>query len=205
MVKRVRLSPQSTVLNPSPVLITESAEEFERFNEALHDELKPRGPLERYLVGDMAGKAWEVRRLRRVKTSLINSALRPGLQRLLEWLMPASGKGEMSFSHWQSELNRLAEQWFADGRDKKEVLETLEQFQLDENAIEAAAVRFAAPDLEKIDRLLASLESRLSKALRSLGELGGGFGRQLHANVERIIDGEILAIDGPSKNPPAAA
>jgi hypothetical protein len=84
-------------------------------------------------------------------------------------------------------------------------LKLLERFGLDEFAIEAATMLSVARDLEKIDRLLASLESRMSKALRSLAELRGGFGRQLHANVERIIDGEILALDGPSKNPPAAA
>ena len=202
MIKRVRLRPRSSVCELSPVLITESAEEFERSNDALHDELKPRGPLERYLVGDIAGKAWEVHRLRRVKTSLINSALRPGLGKLLEWLMPSGG---MDYFQWQRELNRLAEQWFGDERGKKEVLEILEQFKLDECAIEAAAVQFLASDLEKIDRLMASLEWRLNKALRSLAELRGGFGRQLHAKVERIIDGKVLALNDASKKPPPAA
>ena len=152
----------------------------------------------------MAEKAWEVRRLNRVKTSLINSALRPGLEKLLEWLRPYSG--EMIHSSWKSELNRLADQWFGAEHDKKEVLEILEQFQLDGSAIEAAAVQFLAADLEKIDRLMASQEARLNKALRSLAELrGGSVGQQLRARVDRVIDGKTLALEDASKKPPAAA
>jgi hypothetical protein len=203
MVKRIRLSPETTASNPSPVLITESAEEFERFNEDFDDELKPRGALERYLVGDMAGNAWEIHRLRRVKTSLINSSLRPGLQKLLEWLLPYSGR--MDHTQWHSGLSRLADQWFGDEHDKKKVLQILEKFKLDEPAIEAAAVRFVAQDLEKIDQLIGALERRLNKALRMLAELRGGFGRQLHAKVERIIDGKVLTLNDASKKPPPAA
>ena len=201
MVQRVR--PRSRVFNPSPVLKGESAEEFERFSDAFNDELKPRGPLERYLVADMAEKVWEIRRLHRVKTSLINSALRPGLEKLLEWLFAYTGGDH---SKWKGALNQLADKWFGDEREKKEVLEILEQFKLDEFAIEAAAVRFLAPDLEKLDRLMASQEARLSRALRLLADLRGGFiGQQLRARVDRVIDGKTLALEDVSKKPPAAA
>jgi hypothetical protein len=202
MNERVRPRLQSSVFEPSPVLITESAEEFERFHDALIDELKPRGPLERLLVGDIAEKAWEVHRLRRVKTSLINSAFRPGLENLLERLF------ELPIEYFQkrAELDRLADQWFGNERDKKEVLELLEKAKLDESAIEAAAMQIAAPDLEKLDRLMASQEARLSRALRLLADLRGGFiGQQLRARVDRVIDGKTLALENVSKKPPAAA
>jgi hypothetical protein len=203
MIKRVRPSSHCSIFDPSPVLITESAEEFKRLHDAVKDELKPRGTLERYYVAEIAEKVWEIRRLRRVKTNLINAARRQGVKELLESLIECWR--ELDYVQRGSEIYRLTEQWFGGERDKREVLEILERFGLDEFAIEAATVLSVARDLEQIDRLLASLESRLSKALRSLGEWRGGFGRQLHANVERIIDGEILALDGPSKKPPAAA
>jgi hypothetical protein len=195
MIERVR--PKSRV--PSPVLITESAEEFERFHDAFNDELSPRGPLERHLVGHMAEKVWEIRRLNRVKTTVINAALRRGLNALL------LDRGDPR--QWQNPLNTLVNRLCSDERDKKGVLKIVEQvIKLDESAVEAAAIQLIAADLEKIDRLIASQESRLGKDLCLLAELRGGLGRQLHAKVERIIDGKVLALDDASKkSPPSAA
>ncbi len=42
----------------------------------------------------------------------------------------------------------------------------LNYFELDESAIEAEAIRRSAADIELLDKLLASLESRRDKALR---------------------------------------
>ena len=167
----------------------ESAEEFERFHDAFKDELKPRGIVEVHLVADMAEKAWEIRRYRRVKTNLINSARRPGVKKLLESLIERSR--ELDYTQRETEIYRLTEQWFSDESDKNEVLEIFERFGLDEFAVEAAAMRTAARDLEKLDRLMASQEARLSKALRLLADLRGGFiGQQLRARVDRFIDGK---------------
>ena len=151
MIKRVRPTNHPTAFSPSPVLKGESAEAFEGLHDALNEELKPRGILEALLVADMAEKAWEIRRYRRVKTNLINSARRPGVKKLLESVVEYSS--EQVYSRWQNEIYRLTEQWFSDESDKNEVLEIFERFGLDESAVEAAAMRIAAPDLEKLDRL----------------------------------------------------
>jgi hypothetical protein len=160
MTEPVRLETASSIFDPLPVLITESAERFEQLYDSLHDELKPRGLLERHYVTDIADKAWEIRRLRRVKANLINSAMRRGLIRLLQDL---NDHPEILTSDWLRQLGELADKWFGDERGKKELLEILEQFNLDASAIEAAAVRFLDADLEKIDRLMASQESRLKQ------------------------------------------
>lgn len=197
MIRRRRVT-NETLFRLSPALITEFAEEFERLHDAFKDELKPRGAIEYLLLADIAEKAWEVRRLRSVKVNLINCSFRDGLKALL---MQVSERPDYKF---RDDTDRLATQWLAG--DKKEVLEMLECCRLDEHAIEAAAVQSAAPKLEMIDRLMASAESRLSKAVRTLAELRGGLGRQLHATAERIIDGKVLALDNASKQSrPAAA
>ena len=84
-------------------------------------------------------------------------------------------------------------------------METLAAFKLDENAIEAEAMSIRAAYLETFDRLLASQERCLYKAVRSLAEFRGGLGRHLHATVERMIDGEVLSLGNASKKPPPAA
>ena len=66
-------------------------------------------------------------------------------------------------------------------------------------------MRIAAPDLRMFDRLEESGERRLHKSLRLLGDYRSGLGRQLHAAVERVIDGEVLALANTAKKPPAAA
>lgn len=206
MVKRAqpRSSPPPTFFGPLPVLISESAEEFERFHSAWNNELKPRGPVERHLVDGMVENAWDICRLRRIKTSLVNSAWREGVKKLLEWLMPVAGS-EMDLHQWLDEIDRLAGQWFGDESHKNEVLEILKHFGLDGAAVEAAAMKVAAPDLEKIDRLMALREARLYKGLGLLAELRGELGEQLHAKVNRVIDGKVIALEAASKKPPATA
>jgi hypothetical protein len=104
------------------------------------------------------------------------------------------------------QLGALADQWLGNERGRKEVLETLKGFKLDEYSIEAAAMRFAAPGLEKLDRLMASQEMRLSKALRLLADLrGGSVGQRLRARVDRVIDGKTPALEAASKKGPSKA
>ena len=116
MIKRVRPTNHPMAFSPSPVLKGESAEAFEGLHDALNEELKPRGIVEALLVAAMAEKAWEIRRYPRVKTNLINSARRPGLKRLLEFVVECSS--EQAHFHWQNEIYRLTEQWFSDESDK---------------------------------------------------------------------------------------
>jgi hypothetical protein len=214
------------LLMPSPVLFTESAAEFNNFHDALKDELKSRGVLDHLLITDIAELAWEIRRYRRGKASLINSAILSALKKLLlpiirrqvteeqaaEGLLPK--RSDAFEFHWpteaeleaesevEGEADRLAHQWFVDKSAKKQIFEMLRKHKLDEYAIETEAMRIVAPDLERLDRILSSLEWRLNKALRSFADYRSGLGRDLHAAVERVIDGEVLALDNPAKKPP---
>jgi hypothetical protein len=211
------------LLMPSPVLLTESAAEFNDFYDALKDELKSRGIVDPLLITDIAELAWEIRRYRRSKASLINSAILSALRNLLRPIIQRHAQGPVpkrsgvlelyspteaelkAASDVEREANRLAHQWFVDENAKKQIFEMLGENKLDEYAIETEAMRIVAPDLERFDRVLASLEWRLNKALRLFAEYRSGFGRDLHAGVQRVIDGEVLALDNSTKKPPSAA
>jgi hypothetical protein len=86
-------------------------------------------------------------------------------------------------------------------------LEQLEYFELDEAVIATEAIRLCGSDLHQTDQMLASIQWRYKKALRFLAKFRGGFGRQLRANLERIIDGKGLALEDKSvkKTPPDEA
>jgi hypothetical protein len=193
----------AALLPKTPLLITESADEFGRIYAALSHEIRPHGIVEQIYVDDIARLVWEIRRLRRCKASIINLAFRAALEKLAAQFLRDPGQSEY---HVKGEAEELAEGWFSKDSAKKKMAELLSYFRLDESAIEAEAIRRSAADIELLERLLTSLESRRDKALRRIAEYRGDLGRQTRNAAERIIEGEALALeDGSSARPPEAA
>jgi hypothetical protein len=106
----------------------------------------------------------------------------------------------------EGEAQTLAQAWFTDQEAKKEVSEILSRFDLDESAIEAEAVRRSSSDLEVLDRMLTSLESRRNKALGCVAEYRASLAQQLRDSADRIIDakGVLRLEDGATKRSTAA-
>src|SRR5262245_26838519 len=126
-----------TLLPRLPLLITESAEEFDALRDAFEREIKPRGIIERMYVHDICSIVWEILRLRRCKVVIINAAFRKALEELLVQLLREPGQHDWEVRH----AAPLAQEWFMDQEAKKQVLEILGRFDLDESAIEAEAIR----------------------------------------------------------------
>jgi hypothetical protein len=192
-----------TLLPKLPLLITESAEEFDALRDAFEQEIKPRGIIEQMYVHDMSAIVWEILRLRRCKVVVINSAFRSALQDLLTQLLKEPGQYDW---HVQNEAQALAQGWFTDKEAKKQVSEILSRFDLDESAIEAEAIRRSSADLELLDRMLTSLESRRNKALGCVAEYRASLAHQLRESADRIIDGkDVLRLEHPSSERSTAA
>jgi hypothetical protein len=183
MVQRIRI--QTALLPKPPLLISESAEEFDAVYEALEREIRPRGIIEQMYLADISSIIWEILRLRRCKAVIVNAARRTALQNLLYRLLEVPGADS-------EEAEYLALAWFTDREAKKQVSEVLGQFGLDELAIEAEAIRCVSSDLELLDRMLASLESRRDKALRRVAEYRGSLARQLRESADRMIEGQVV-------------
>jgi hypothetical protein len=75
-------------LSKAPLLPSESSEDFESLYAALEEEIKPRGIIERLYLEDFAHIVWEIWRLRRCKSAIINRAFRPALQDLILQALP---------------------------------------------------------------------------------------------------------------------
>jgi hypothetical protein len=196
--------PAAMALLPNtPLLITESADEFDRICAALSHEIRPNGIIEQMYVADIAQLAWEILRLRRCKALIINLAFRGALEELAVQLLRNPGQSKFQL---KDEAEKLAEAWFSEDSAKEKISQLLNYFDLDESAIEAEAIRRSAADIELLDRLLTSLESRRDKALRRIAEYRGDLGRQMRNAAERIIEGKALALeDRSSARPPEAA
>src|SRR5215475_125635 len=186
-----------------PLLISESADEFDALRDAFEREIKPRGIIEQMYVHDISSIAWEILRLRRCKVVIINSAFRSALQNLLKQVLRQPGQSEYEV---RGEADALAEAWFTDQEAKKQVSEILSRFELDESAIEAEAIRKSSSDLELLDRMLASLESRRNKALGCVAEYRASLGQQLRESADRIIGGKgVLQLEDAASRRSTAA
>ena len=100
-----------TLLPKLPLLITESADEFDALRDAFEREIKPRGIIEQMYVHDISSIVWEILRLRRCKVVIINSAFGGALQSLLEQLLRQPGQSEYDVA---DEAEALAQAWFTD-------------------------------------------------------------------------------------------
>jgi hypothetical protein len=186
-----------------PLLITESADEFDALRDAFEQEIKPRGVIEQMYVHDICAIVWEILRLRRCKVVIINSAFRSALQDLLTQLLKQPGQHSWDV---EDEAEALAQTWCTDQEAKKQVSEILSRFNLDESAIEAEAIRKSSADLELLDRMLTSLESRRNKALGCIAEYRASLAHQLLERADRIIDGkDVLQLEHPSDKRSTAA
>src|SRR5262249_3593548 len=181
------------LLPKSPVLITESADEFDALRDAFEQEIKPHGIIEQMYVHDICTVVWEILRLRRCKVVIINSAFRTALEHLLPQLL----KQPRHYEHdVRDEAQELAHAWFTDEEAKKQVSEILSRFGLDESAIEAEAVRRSSSNLELLDRMLTSSESRRDKALCCVAEYRTSLAHQLQESADRIIEGkDVLRLE----------
>jgi hypothetical protein len=188
-----------------PLLMTENADDFEAIGNALNREIRPSGIIEQIYVADIAQLVWEILRLRRCKTGVVNAAFRAALEELAVQCLRDPGKSKHDF-RLRNEAEAMAKAWFANQTARRKVSKLLNYFHLDESAIEAEAIRASARDLEQLNRLLASLESRRDKALRRIAEYRAEFARQVRDAAERVIDGKALALEDTSgtKTPAAA-
>ena len=164
---------QVALLATSSLLITESADEFAALLAALQQEIKPNGIIEQIYLDDLAAIVWEIQRLRRYRTGIVNNAFRAALQKLLKHLLLTPDI--LSRIESEARASALADDWFTSQRGKKEVLAILRRFDLDEAAIEAEAIRLSWSDIELVDKMQMSLRSRLDKALLSVACLPGRF------------------------------
>ena len=190
------------VLLKLPLLTSESADEFDALRDAFEREIKPRGIIEQMYVHDISAIVWEILRLRRCKVIIINSAFRSALENLLVQLRQP---GQQDFQA-RDPARELAQAWFTDQDAKKQVSEILAGFDLDESAIEAEAIRRSSSDLELLDRMLTSLESRRNKALGCVAEYSASLAHQLRESAERIIDGKgVLRLEDAASERSTAA
>ena len=188
------LSPSSELqlFSKTPLLITELSEEFAALAAALTEEIQPRGIVERIYINEIAALVWEIQRLRRCKTVIVNTAFKDALSDLVYYL---AGEPEVGTAkrEW---VDNACRDWFSKPEARKEVSDLLEQFHLDKSAIEAEAIRGEFQDLETLDRMLTLQKLRFNKAFRAIADYRDSFANQLREVSNRVIEADpVIQLD----------
>jgi hypothetical protein len=180
----------NSILFPSPVLITERQEEYDKLLEALTQELAPRGIVEKLSVADIANLVWEILRLRRCKTAILDMASKDAVQHIL--CRPGYTDADLDWAKIASAV------WLTHAGYREDIIEHLEASGLDESAIEAETMRRVAHDLEMLDTTMASLEMRFQKALRAIADYRETFANQARMASNRLIEATpVIQLEKP--------
>jgi hypothetical protein len=126
---------------------------------------------------------------------MVNSASFEALKEILEQvLLREDFDGDhLAYRHAAEDI---AHKWFSNKRTRAYVAKLLRKFHLDESAIEAAAVRSCAEDLERLDRRLTLAEIRRDKALRFIFDYRQSRGKyinQSNRNLEHEQMPQLIA------------
>ena len=180
----------------TPVLITESVDEFVALRRQLYDEIRPNGIIERGWVDDLAAVIWEIMRLLRIKAEILNGAVYTALQSILKQVWSEDFENLVVRNR---AIEDLAWQWLGNDSDAKaKVAELLGQHQLDETAFEAEAFRIRAEDLDKLDYMLSRAELRREKLLTAIAAFRQELGRLVRQVSDQLIEpvepGQVVAI-----------
>jgi hypothetical protein len=114
-------------------------------------------------------------------------SFRPALEKLLARLLRKPTDIFPMSRERQLDIDTMMRQWMFEEPEKKNVLSFLESFRLDESAIEAQAIRHCLSELEVLDRILTSLESRRNKALGFVTAYRESLARRLRESSDRPL------------------
>src|SRR5207342_2016170 len=98
-----------------PLLLTESQSEFDDLEASFRNEILPRGRIEQIYFDDIIASVWEILRLRRCKTVIVNIAFKRALHALLD--------AQLGYDY--DRANDLVERWFNDPAARSEVVGVL--------------------------------------------------------------------------------
>ena len=181
------------------MLKTEAEDEFASLLAELEQDIRPNTFIERMYVQDVAALLWEIIRLRRFKTAILNNALREALTNLLKQIL---FKPELfQKPDYELEAEALAVDWFRNQKAKAQVAKLLGQFDLDESAIEAEAFRLASSDMDRLDRMLTVAEIRRDKALHCIADYRDSLAQQLQQSSQKILKQQTCFISNINPQP----
>ena len=179
-----------SLLDKHPVITGEDAETYDNLLAHVALEVKPTGIIEWLWVKDVVDLAWEVRRLRRLKVNLLRVARREALATILMPLLDGGSLLSDSY-HTSRQLASACIEGQAAARKRVDAL--LQKNRLGVDAVMAQALSQKLDDIERIDRMMATAESRRDKTIREIETRRDSLARRLRQASQEVIDVEDAA------------
>ena len=179
------------LLGGSPLIRGENVRSYDELLERICATLQPRDSLEEIWIHDIVDLVWETFRLRRAKASLMTDAARRELERQLDPIHPGA--------------HQITIEWAAGGADVAvEVERLLASAGLSMDRIVAHAMSNALHNMERLDRMLVSVEGRRGAALRELDRHRAPLAQKLRCAIAQAEDTELVP-DAPRLAAPQPA
>jgi hypothetical protein len=183
-MERVKLFPRP--VKRSPLLPTESVEEYERDRSRIENALDPCDAIERIYFEDFVHESLQMRRLQRWNLATVKAALAEAVYAVL---------GELNELE-NIDVNAVVGQWCTDPDARATVSAILAKHGLDDSVIEAEAFRRSSRDVALIDQLLTSHASRRDKSLHSIAFYREMKGRQRQLSAKSAVgDSGVARLD----------
>jgi hypothetical protein len=201
---------------PPPLIQGEDGGAYDKLLARVSAAVKPVDILEEIWVHDVVDLEWEVLRLRRLKVALMTASASKALRRVLDRLLDEetddtddetgdpdeeTGDRDEETEDTEWDTSRLAKEWVRRNPDAiKEVDRILASTDLTMDAVRAEMLSENIEHVERIDRMIAMVESRRNAALREVDRHRATLGQELRSTVREIEDGKFKVIEArPAK------
>jgi len=188
-VPKIDLPPEiARIFRKPPLLVGESSREYAEICKSLVHTINPQNHLEWLLLKQVLDLYWEILRLSRFKTEIVNmcwcEALRQAVESILE--------GE------DDERRRAAQEhvdgWFATLEAQEATRKLLLKHGISEDAIMAQAMVLRLPELQVIDKLLERARVSQMATLREIEHYRAAGTWQVAKGLQQIVDEELSSI-----------
>jgi hypothetical protein len=177
---------KKTLIHQPTLFSFESYRDYRHLEGAIRDHICPQNILEEIWVAEIVEAQWEIQRLRRYKSQIVNSLKLSGLQSLLNSISDGD----------DAENADLARRFFTNKAIKKQVNAMLRNFDLDESAVEVEAYRLSMQVLKQIDCRLMELAKRRDKLFQQIEDYRAGISAPAGSGAPQRFGQEITIQKG---------
>jgi hypothetical protein len=177
------------------LLKTDSKLEFASIRDALSCAGKPSNAVQEVYFQEVIYFVWEFLHLQRCRAAIFNS--RPALEELLR----ALHFSELGFELVPrgNEARKFVRKLPGGNNVEKRLSHLLKRVQMEDSVIDRCEIRPEFVDIELLDRMMGSAQSRLEHAVRCLARYNPDLAAQVQEITRLIVTHQIRVLDQPSK------
>ena len=172
---------------PSPLLKGEDPLKYDQLLQGISEHVQPADIFERIWTRELADLVWETHRYRGLLVSLINASEQQALERVLRPFFSGLRMPEAEALAWRYRMNEPGA--------LEEVQRLLEKAGLTWHAIKAEALSIRIDDVERINQLIVSAETRRDATLREIERRRATLAHKLRRAVQQVEDTEYRLLE----------